>query len=201
MYRTALILMLGLLAGCSSGGGSSQLVLEDGERVFEINHYRYACQGEGTFMCLLEKQAGREDWYFLYGGVIGFDYQWGYTYKLLVEERPVEEPLADGPSVEYHLKQVLTAHEASASEEFEVSILKAHHLLQKQSPGNYLLGWEKAFTCYGELCDSVDAIMAQEMSMLAVFTHREDKNAPLQLQRILCSDIGSAYYTSCFNAD
>lgn len=201
MYRAALFLLLGFLTACSNGGGSSQVATAEGERVFEVNHYRNACQGEGTFMCMLTKEQGTESWEFFYDGIVGFDFRWGHSYKLLVEEHPVADPPADGSSIEYRLKQVLMTREAPAGEEFEVSILNTHHLLEKQSPTTYRLSSDKAFTCHRELCDSIDAIMAQQMSMLAVFTHRDDKNAPLILQRILCSDSGGAYYSSCYGSD
>ncbi|WP_432410486.1 DUF4377 domain-containing protein [Rasiella sp. SM2506] len=79
---------------------------------YYINSTKVACEGVGKMQCLQIKKgetmpAG--DWSNFYGSIEGFDYQQGYTYKLLVKEEtldPAKVP-ADASSMSYTLAEVL----------------------------------------------------------------------------------------------
>ena len=65
------------------------------------------CTGEGAHTCLLVREDSDEEWRYFYDEIEGFDYVAGFTYKLSVSRRVVEDPPADGSSFEYRLIEVL----------------------------------------------------------------------------------------------
>lgn len=70
------------------------------------------CEGEGPQLCYQYKENADDDWLLLYSPIVGFDYQPGYNYELLVMETPVENPPAGGSSVELSLLWVVSQDEA-----------------------------------------------------------------------------------------
>lgn len=56
----------------------------------------------------LQKRTGVGRWSSLYGGISGFDFVPGNIYRLLVLETKVENPPADGSSIEYSLLRILS---------------------------------------------------------------------------------------------
>ncbi len=100
-------LCLIMVFGC---GTTSNDVLEIKLR---INSYTVACVGEMEGNCLLVQEGekiGSEDWeYFYYiDSIVGFDYEPGYIYDLLVAKRDIPNPPADGSSYQYELVRIVS---------------------------------------------------------------------------------------------
>ena len=74
------------------------------------------CVGVAPQKCLLVKENPEDEWSLFYGQIEGFDYEEGYNYKLLVEERVIENPPADASSIELTLIEVISKTEATTLE-------------------------------------------------------------------------------------
>ena len=66
------------------------------------------CVGVGPQSCMLVKENPDEEWTYFYDQIEGFEYEEGYTYELLVDLIPVENPAADASSLRYELKNIIT---------------------------------------------------------------------------------------------
>ena len=66
------------------------------------------CIGVGPQSCMLVKENPEDEWTFFYDQIEGFEYEEGYTYELLVNQIPVENPAADASSIRYKLKNIIS---------------------------------------------------------------------------------------------
>lgn len=66
------------------------------------------CTGVGPQKCMLVKEALDDEWTYFYDQIEGFSYEEGYTYELLVEINTVDNPPADGSSLKYTLKELIS---------------------------------------------------------------------------------------------
>ena len=78
-----------------------------------VNSYTVECYGEMDGNCLLVQEGdkiGTEDWdYFYYeDSIVGFDYEPGYMYDLIVRKIRIEDPPQDGSSIRYELIRVVS---------------------------------------------------------------------------------------------
>jgi len=103
----ASVLFILFLAGCSgTGKGTPE------SQVYWINSLKVPCVGAGPMRCLQIQKNEKLDptaWSLFYGNIKGFEFEPGYLYKVLVDEKQLspEEVPADAPSVEYTLVKVL----------------------------------------------------------------------------------------------
>lgn len=104
MRHFLFILLLALTTGCNNK-----------ERVvYWVNSYQVECVGVGPMQCLLiqngeELSEDKELWQNFYSRIIGFEFEPGYFYKLLVDEtelNPNKVP-ADASSIKYTLVEIL----------------------------------------------------------------------------------------------
>jgi hypothetical protein len=65
------------------------------------------CVGVAPQQCLLVRESSEADYSYFYSTIEGFDYEPGYSYELLVEKSPVENPPADGSSIRWILVEVV----------------------------------------------------------------------------------------------
>jgi hypothetical protein len=202
-----MLMLSSLLAACASNTEnppaddvrcdySGELAAD--EHVFQILHYRDGCIGEGSSLCMQEREGNRDEWWNFYHGIHGFDYQWGYTYCLKVQSRDIPDPLADGPSIEYSLLEILSKTPADASVPFTIDVIDAYLHIDKQVDGLYLISGGGSFSCPDAACFGLDGLLAQEASVQLVLAHREDKSEPMRLLGIPCSDDYMSYPDSCY---
>lgn len=64
------------------------------------------CTGVGPQTCMLIKWEQDADWQYFYSQIMGFTFEPGYDYEFIVEERKVENPPADGSSLEWILAEI-----------------------------------------------------------------------------------------------
>ncbi|WP_459955618.1 DUF4377 domain-containing protein [Nocardia sp. IFM 10818] len=120
------LMLLALLpvSACSSDGSTepsttsaaaSSTPMVPGARQFEIYvaPEEVPCTGMAPQSCLQVRRAPDSPWELHYFDIEGFDYRPGYTYHLLVEERPWLNPPADAPSHTWHLIKVISKEPAS----------------------------------------------------------------------------------------
>jgi hypothetical protein len=95
--RWALLLVVFLsVASCS-----------DLRSILYVGPQRVECTGVGPQLCLLVKTKPDADWEYFHDSIEGFDFEAGYTYKLLVRRTRVENPAADASSVRVRLVKIL----------------------------------------------------------------------------------------------
>jgi len=66
------------------------------------------CEGVSTQKCMQYQIKGEDSWQLFYDEIDGFTYEEGYTYELEVDIEKVTNPPADGSSLKYSLKKVIT---------------------------------------------------------------------------------------------
>lgn len=101
------IFILALLINCSTS------VKGVDETTLRVNHYTVDCVGEMEGKCLLIQEGemiGTQDWeYFYYeDSIIGFDYEPGYMYNIVVKKTTVTNPPQDASSIQYELLRIIS---------------------------------------------------------------------------------------------
>lgn len=102
-----LLSILALVFGCDSSNLATKVT------DLRVNSYTVECYGEMEGNCLLVQEGakiGTEDWeYFYYeDSIVGFDYEPGYIYDLIVRKIWIEDPPQDGSSIRYELIRVVS---------------------------------------------------------------------------------------------
>lgn len=77
-------------------------------KTFYINSLAKGCTGVAPMTCLQYKNEPSEDWKLLYQPIEGFTFEEGNLYTLKVKTKKVKNPPADGSSVRYILKKVVS---------------------------------------------------------------------------------------------
>jgi hypothetical protein len=121
LFNVKVLSLLVLLIGCNREvGRSSQDGTSDSLKM-TISHYKVPCQGEALQACMLVRRDGGEEEYF-YDTIEGFNYEWGHNYTVQVSVKPIEHPMADGPSQRYVLDKVLKKKAVKGSTTFELPL-------------------------------------------------------------------------------
>jgi heat shock protein HslJ len=98
-------------------------------KTFYLNSQQKSCTGAGPMQCIQYKEKQNETWKLLYQPIEGFTYEEGFLYKLKVKQVRVKNPPADGSSVHFVLKKVISKEKDN---NMEVQLAKA-------PDGKYLL--------------------------------------------------------------
>jgi heat shock protein HslJ len=77
-------------------------------KTFYLNSEQKDCTGAGPMKCLQYKEKPNESWKFLYQSIEGLNYEEGYLYELKVKLVNVKNPPADGSSLRYVLKKIIS---------------------------------------------------------------------------------------------
>ncbi|MFC9894936.1 DUF4377 domain-containing protein [Nocardia sp. NPDC127579] len=110
----ALAVSCAALSGCSADEPAAEATRTVDRRFeIEVAPEDAPCTGVAPMRCLQVRRDPQAAWELHYFGIEGFDYQPGYTYRLLVEERPWVDPPADAPSSTWHLVRVIAKDPAS----------------------------------------------------------------------------------------
>ncbi len=86
---------------------SSATMMAQNKKFF-INSKQADCTGVGPMKCLQFKEKKDDAWKFLYQPIEGFDFEPGYLYTLKIKQTTIANPPADGSSVRYTLKKVIS---------------------------------------------------------------------------------------------
>ena len=188
---SGLAVTLLFLSACSSVPGDA---VEDR---FLIQHHKVGCEGEGIQTCMLTRRSEQDSWSNFYGGIEGFEYEWGYQYELRVQVTEVIDPPADASSRAYSMIEMVSKVEVDADSSFKFSLMPAEGFAERVSATEFQLGYEVNFNCDVSTCDTVSSLLTQEMAMVLQFQHADDATGRLRLQGILCSDTSPQFYESC----
>ncbi|NDJ52847.1 MAG: DUF4377 domain-containing protein [Chloroflexi bacterium] len=163
-----------LLAAC--GPGNSQ-------ETYVVAAHKQECQGEALQLCwLITQPDGDEAVELLYDRIDGFDYQWGYTYVIRVEEAGVANPSADGSSVERQLIEVVEQSPVPAGTRFQMDLTGGQGYVVEVEENVFEVWDEVRFTCGPDInCDTVRRGLFEELRFTVEFEFSEDPDRPLTL--------------------
>lgn len=77
------------------------------QSIWLVADHKVDCIGVSPMRCMLVKRETDQDWVRFYFGIEGFEYTEGYEYKIIVNEREIENPPADASSIRYVLVSIL----------------------------------------------------------------------------------------------
>lgn len=66
------------------------------------------CVGVAPQKCMLVRESADEEWTFFYDQIVGFEFEPGFEYELLVTETEVDNPPADASSIQVTLVEVVS---------------------------------------------------------------------------------------------
>jgi len=82
----------------------------DGGKVLYVDNKLVDCFGVVPQTCMRVKGSESADWELLYQGLDGFEYEAGYSYKLLVKTTHIKNPPQDASSIRYELIKIIEKH-------------------------------------------------------------------------------------------
>lgn len=146
-----------VIIGCEGIGPGDQT-----GRTLLVNDHQVECNGAFFLeLCLLVKDPGAQAFAARYGAIEGFNYESGYVYELDVEDRPVADPPADGPSQRTVLRRVVSKTRVPPGTEFDLVLTAADRLVVEVAPDRYRFYDAGEFTCSGgSICAGLRAQIA-----------------------------------------
>ena len=151
-----------------------------------VNHYKQSAIGVApTFVLLIQEgdKIGTDEWQFHYSGITGFDYEWGYVYDLKIRKSPVDNPPADGSSVEYTLEEIISKKAIEPGSTFEIqlksSIKGIKDLVTIDEESEYTLLNELSIDC-SNLCEQLGEYLINKNELTGVFTYINSEKIELQ---------------------
>lgn len=112
-----------------------------------VQHHAVECVGVWIQPCLLVQQAGQSGFGFLYHGIEGFEYEWGFVYELEIEEHHVPNPPADGSSIRRVLRTERSRSPVPQGTEFDVVLTGGLAPVELVGPGRYRYVWWPDYVC------------------------------------------------------
>lgn len=79
-----------------------------GNKILTIDAQQVDCVAEGPRTCLRVKEDKSPRWSLWYTPINGFEYERGHNYVIEVSSKEVENPPADGSSIEYTLVRIIS---------------------------------------------------------------------------------------------
>ncbi|WP_126283964.1 DUF4377 domain-containing protein [Burkholderia stagnalis] len=119
MALTLALAGVAALAACETSGGNVQASTvrpADGQPVTKTVYVApktARCVGVAPMECLQVRDRPDGAWSLWYAGIEGFDFEPGFRYELQIDEYKVAQPPADGSSIRWVLKRVVSRVPAS----------------------------------------------------------------------------------------
>ena len=170
-------LLLVSLGGCNPFAPESHT-----RRTLVIEHHAEECTGFWLQLCLLTRAPGESELLRHYGGIEGFQFQWGYTSEVQVEDRPVPNPPADGSSVRTVLVRVASRERVPEGTEFGMFLTSGEGRVVEVEPNRYRFYDSAEFTCGEGLdCSALREQILAGNRMRYRFRHPAAPELPLTL--------------------
>lgn len=171
-----------ILILCTATAGCSLLGLDDTEeRVLEVAPYKGRCFGLFETLCLQVREPGEEDFRNLFETPRRFDYDWGFDYLILVEERELEQVPADASSIRRTVKQVISKEPAAPGTTFELTIPAG--ALQDDGQGQFTIRAEAALVCPEALpCQDLTTLVQEETRLKLTVAFPDTPGDPMEIQ-------------------
>lgn len=185
-------LLASLVLNACGGGDASR------EETIYVSSNMTECTSLVAHLCMLTRNSPSAPWTLFYGGINGFQYEWGSTYKLNVKITTEANPPADSPSESYSLVAILEKSPVPATTVFQIPIGRSNESITRTSvEGVYRLHQTKDFACQGTDCQALFVSMAQGLGVLLEFDHQNQPTQPLNLLRIACSAPPATFRATC----
>lgn len=125
-------------------------------------------------------EIGSTEWSAFYDQIVGFDYEVGYVYDLLVVETEIMNPPLDGSSKAYQLKQVLSKIRVDETITFNLTLKNdLINYVKGDAVSGYRLLDEAEIDC-GNLCNEFeDALQSNPKLINGKFTLNSDGSIKL----------------------
>lgn len=145
-----------------------------------INHYQQTAVGEGLHLVYLvaegkDIEAGH--WTRWYGKISGFTYKPGYIYHLKVEKETVENPPADGSSIQYSLDKIISKNKISNNAQFSIKLKPTGYADQTSFvTGSENTGFKLLDTidiACDNLCGELSQKLQNEEQVIGIFEHAD----------------------------
>jgi hypothetical protein len=180
MNRTVPVIAAVLLAsllGCNPFGPG-----DGARRALEVEHYLEECMGPWHQLCLLVREPGTTELLRHYGGIEGFTFEWGYSYRIAVTETRIRNPPVDGSSIRTVLDRVVSRERVPAGTEFQIYITSDPLWIEEISPDLFRFYDSAEFRCSpASACDELRTRIAEGARIEYRFRHPEETSAPLDL--------------------
>ena len=166
----------------------ARAILAEGERVFEVDHFKSPCVLEANQLCLRVREGDEETFDFLYSHIEGFEFEWGHRYELHVTVVPVEIPQRDTSSERYILEEVLSKEPVAPGTQFafHTSSLPpgTTPFLRVDSDGGVLLDGQ-GFRCpQVEHCVRISALQEEGRRFTVTMEYDQESEAPLLVRSV-----------------
>lgn len=85
--------------------------LQENEKTLYVASKKVDCMGLFAQQCLMVKENNQQNWEYFYDSIVGFTYQEGFEYEILVSEKRIENPPQDASSIETTLIKIISKTE------------------------------------------------------------------------------------------
>lgn len=130
-----------------------------------VSHHKQIGYGfigsRNLFLVQVEDEIGGGEWDRTFG-IENFNYEWGYTYNILVEKKyyNFDEPVMDAPSFRYIFIKELSKEKMNEGTRFELILQRtfagttAESFFEKDGHNEFSIAGDKSFDC-ADLCDDL----------------------------------------------
>jgi hypothetical protein len=121
----------------------------------DLLSYKTPCQGITQLLCLVTHDSDNDVNSFFYDSIEEFNFVWGHTYQLSVKITEISNPPADGSSLKYELKEIISDIEDNIETSYNYELVELlDFTLTMESNVYYFLG--QPFECKVDVdCDSL----------------------------------------------
>ncbi len=148
-------------------------------------------------------------------GIGDFEYEWGYTYELVIKETKPDPDLQDAPALFRDLVEVVSKERVAPGTTFETRLETvlpvrdigegmSRQIITREAPDLFaffkgIYSYEDAdfgreFTCEPALCEEMSDLVGQELELTLRFAHPETPNQPLVLEQIVSTEALPDWY-------
>lgn len=143
-----------------------------------VNHHRQSAVGFTPTLVFLTQEdetIGSDAWQYHYWDISGFNFEWGYVYDLEISKRHLDNPPADGSSIEYILEKIVSKNPVDENTSFEL-ILKSKTIgiVPSIVVGDAISGFQlmdqTAINC-SSLCQELEQTLDAENEVTGLFKY------------------------------
>lgn len=185
-FFTCLVSVLIMFSSCGSTESDTPEIVE-----LQIAHYKTVASGPFRglyFVTQSGKETASDDWSVQYSPIENFDYEWGYTYKILAEKRDYNEEndelLMDAPAYRYILVEELSREKVNTDSTFEIILQRTYGdggvetFVEKNSENEFALLGVKPIDC-ANFCDELTKERDTNTYLTGTFQHTDDGHIKL----------------------
>lgn len=147
-----------------------------------VSHHKQTGYGfigpQITYLVQEEDEIGGEEWNIAFG-IEDFDYEWGFTYDILVAKKYYDEPLADAPSFRYIFLKEISKKKVETGTQFELILQRRYddgaveNFVKGDKESGFSILGIKSFDC-ADLCDDLTKERDDRTLLTGRFEFMED---------------------------